>query len=753
MADLKGELDWAVKLHKAGFVDEASEHYQQILAVHPNHAETSYLLGIIEREAGDLSGAVQHISVGVLGMPNQDDAQHHLALALEALTQEQSAKYSQWLTENLDSCKTAEGTVTLIRVLRLVDLRNEAQIIAEGTFKRHQHNLEFIKQYGALQSEFGRFEKSIAAYKEAYRADPENLEVAVAYASILGRAERVDEALCLMLEALQFALHETKTTIRRAVFTHLLDCFFHLEQPQKAVETFADVVALHPSLTEGWACLARAQFAIGNSEDAIETVRRGLAGNNSDIELRWLSTFYELKPIYRSVKDIKIHRQHYRERLLKLAVDLKDADSDSRAKASGLSADITSYFLPYQGGQDDKELQCLYGEMVAGLWQATNSEASLASGEISDTRIHVMFISEFVWRHTNWRMKRGWLKFLDRERFRVSCLHLGSRTDEMTWEIKEYADAFYHIPNNLNNARELIREAKPDVIFYPEVGMSGIVQCLASQRLAPVQCCGIGHPVTTGLPTMDYFVSGDLIEPECAEEHYNEKLIKLPGISFPYIPAPLPALDLKRSFFGLKEKEIVYLCLQSPQKYLPGDDHMYAEIAARLNNAVLVFLEGGSQIFGHSTLKTRLRNAFDKYNVNMERQVRYLPHLSPEQYQSLNSLGDIALDTPGWSGGNTTLEALYQNLPLVTLRGNQMRACVSAGILQLIEVEETVATNKKDYIEIAVRLGKDRNWRQQVAKKISKSRAKLETDMSCMRAMEDFLEKAVKGAEGSSVAT
>jgi len=753
MSDLEGELDWAVKLHKAGILDEASAQYREILDAHPNHPETNFLLGSIEREAGDIDNAALHLSIGLLGIPGESDAQHQLALVLESLTSEQIALYTQWLADNLGLCENAEATVALIRVLRLVGMRNQAQLVAEGTLDRHQHNLEFIKQYGALQIEFGRFAKSLAAYEKAYRADPRNLEVAVAYASVLGKADKVEEALSIMLDALQVALNESANSIRRVVFSHLLECFFHLDRAQEAAETYQNIVSEHPGITEGWVCLARALFAIGKTEEAIAVVGRGLSEDESDLELKWLSTFYELKPIYQSNEDIETHRQKYRERLASLAADMKEADSETRKHAAHLAADITSYFLPYQCGPDDKELQCIYGDMLADLHQDSGSGTIQAMPENGDTRIHVMFISEFVWRHTNWRMKRGWLKFLDRTRFRVSCLHLGDHTDEMTLEIKGYADSFHHLPSNLKGARSLIQEAKPDIVFYPEVGMSGIVQCLASQRLAPVQCCGIGHPVTTGLPTMDYFVSGTLVEPKGAEAQYSETLIRLPGISFPYMPAPLPSPVLERAFFGLADSDIVYLCLQSPQKYLPSDDHLYPEIAGRLERAVFVFLEGGSRIFERSMLKTRLQQAFDKNGADMDRHVRFLPHLSPEQYQSLNCLGDVALDTPGWSGGNTTLEALYQDLPLVTLPGEQMRACVSAGMLQLIGVAETIAASKQDYIEIAVRLGTDQNWRKQISDKIARSRVKLESDMSCMRAMEEFLENAVKEAESLRVAT
>ena len=117
--------------------------------------------------------------------------------------------------------------------------------------------------------------------------------------------------------------------------------------------------------------------------------------------------------------------------------------------------------------------------------------------------------------------------------------------------------------------------------------------------------------------------------------------------------------------------------------------------------------------------------------------------MSPQEYQALNAIGDIYLDTPGWSGGNTTLEALYQDLPVVTMRGSKMRACVSAGILSLIGVEETIAENDDQFVALAVRMAVDRLWRDKIIGRISAGRATLETDMRSIAALESFLENAV----------
>ena len=76
-----------------------------------------------------------------------------------------------------------------------------------------------------------------------------------------------------------------------------------------------------------------------------------------------------------------------------------------------------------------------------------------------------------------------------------------------------------------------------------------------------------------------------------------------------------------------------------------------------------------------------------------------------------------------------------------------MRSRVSAGILNLMDLKDTIAADRNAFIEIGVRLGKDLDWRYSIAERLKNKRSILETDMACMRAMEDFLERAVEKTE------
>ena len=129
-------------------------------------------------------------------------------------------------------------------------------------------------------------------------------------------------------------------------------------------------------------------------------------------------------------------------------------------------------------------------------------------------RTKVGFVSRFFFDHSIGRLNRGLIAKLDREVFHVTVAVLPYVSDAVTKEIAESADRAIRVPLNLDEARQVLAREEFDVIVYPEIGMDSFTYCLAFARLAPVQCATWGHPVTTGIPNMDYFVSGDSLK-EC----------------------------------------------------------------------------------------------------------------------------------------------------------------------------------------------------------------------------------------------
>jgi protein O-GlcNAc transferase len=146
-----------------------------------------------------------------------------------------------------------------------------------------------------------------------------------------------------------------------------------------------------------------------------------------------------------------------------------------------------------------------------------------------------------------------------------------------------------------------------------------------------------------------------------------------------------------------------------------------------------------------ASVKERLERTFAAAGLRADYHCVFLNRLSQSKFVAAAGLSDVFLDSIGWSGCNSALECLTQALPIVTFEGATMRGRHSAAILRMIGVEDTIATTVDDYVAIATRLGKDAQFRRAISSRMAENRHKIYRDRAPVAALEDFLEKAVRG--------
>ena len=116
------------------------------------------------------------------------------------------------------------------------------------------------------------------------------------------------------------------------------------------------------------------------------------------------------------------------------------------------------------------------------------------------------------------------IKGLDREQFEV-VVFSSTKKDEWTKGLADATD-FHHLPTGmLISNRELVLQQNLDVLVFPDIGMDTKTAMWGGARLAPVQICFWGHPTTTGMHSMDYFVTSDSFEPNDAQGRFTEQVM------------------------------------------------------------------------------------------------------------------------------------------------------------------------------------------------------------------------------------
>jgi predicted O-linked N-acetylglucosamine transferase (SPINDLY family) len=185
-------------------------------------------------------------------------------------------------------------------------------------------------------------------------------------------------------------------------------------------------------------------------------------------------------------------------------------------------------------------------------------------------------------------------------------------------------------------------------------------------------------------------------------------------------------------------------------KYLPQHDLVFPRIAREAGDCQFVFVEfppGVTDLF-----RLRLERAFGQFGLRAEDHCLILPRLEHGRFLAAIGLSDVFLDSIGWSGGNTTLEALVYDLPIVTLRGDLMRGRHTAAMLDMMGMTATVCESIEEYVESAVSLARDVAWRAEVKRMIAASKHAIYRDRICIAALEEFLDQVARGAQAKLIA-
>ncbi|MBW4558382.1 MAG: O-linked N-acetylglucosamine transferase, SPINDLY family protein [Trichormus sp. ATA11-4-KO1] len=522
------------------------------------------------------------------------------------------------------------------------------------------------------------------------------------------------------------------------IYGRLSECYKHLNLLDEYFQTLQQGIQVHPTDGSLHFSLIIDLRRSGRIQEAITYAKNACQCLPDDYTFQILK-YLTVPSIYDNPEEINFYRQRYTQGLRELIQQTSLKTPEEKTNALAGIGRLTNFYLSYQA-QNDIELQRQYGNLVHEIMAANFPQwvVPLSMPQLQpNQKIRIGYTSHYLHSYSGTLWLTGWLRYCNHENFEIYCYYTGNNPDLVTQQFQEYSDVFHHIPHNLSAVCEQIISDKLHILVFPEIGMNPQTMQMAGLRLAPVQCTAWGHPVTTGLPTIDYFLSSELMEPENAQSHYSEKLILLPNIGVSYPKPYIPPIVKSRADFQLSDDAVIYLCCQAPFKYLPQYDFVFAEIACRVSQAKFVFLRG-------KLLQQRLKREFAAVDLNSEDYCVLLTVPERLDYLMINLLADVYLDTFTWSGGNTTLEAIACHLPVVTCPGEFMRGRHSDSFLKMLGVTDTIAENTAEYVDIAVKLGLDPVWRRSVSERMSQRQDYLFDDQVCVAGLETFYQDVLE---------
>ncbi len=643
----------------------------------------------------------------------------------------------------------------------------------------------------------GCFDKAQIIYEQILELDPLNFDALRLLGSLAAQINEFDLALTLLIKALKLNSNNPY------LFNSLGNVYTELGDMKNALNNFNRAVSLKPDFAEAYSNRSKALKELGFLDQALKSCNNAIALSSDyadaynnlgliflklnlyDESLASFSTAINIRPNYAEayfhqglvfvellklnearscfMKAIEINPLYFnarwaipfsyvpyffieqtnydllREQLSLSFDELSDWLTDDKLKDAYKAVGSTQAFYLAYHNFNNKNLLSKYGAICCNLmnyWQLHNN---FQSSPLSKSgKIRVGIIGEHIRYHSVWNaITKGFVLNFDLTKFEIHIFHLGSFQDNETRLAKSTASSFTENITHLPSLCKSILSKHIEVLLYPEVGMNPLTCQLASLRLAPIQLATWGHPETTGLPSIDYYLSAEFFEPVHAEQAYAEVLIKLPNLGCYYSNLKVTPKPLDLNSLNINVDFPILLCPGVTFKYTPENDYVFIEIAKQLKLCQFVFFIKDK----HSAdlLKNRLTNSFLSAGMDVNEYVFFIPWLNSEEFYGLMHQADVYLDTLGFSGFNTAMQAIDCALPLVTIDGEFMRGRLASGILKRMGLTELIANSKQAFIELAVRLASNKTYRQNISEKIIELRAILYEDKEPVLALQNFL--------------
>jgi len=286
-------------------------------------------------------------------------------------------------------------------------------------------------------------------------------------------------------------------------------------------------------------------------------------------------------------------------------------------------------------------------------------------------------------------------------------------------------DKVFILDGQVGTARSQLTRLGLDFLMFTEIGMDVFTYLLGFARMARVQAVAGGHPVTTGCPEIDDFVAPGELETASGQSCFCENLVRIPGLDFPRQErfADVGEISGVRDSFGFSPSTHIYYIPNGPHKILPEFDEVIADILeGDPDGVVLLALPHRGARMGwdekiFSRLSARLGGAMERVHWHWS--------MEKTKFAKLCAEVDVVLDTPGFGMGTTGNYPLWYGTPVIGFDGAFLRERNTVSILRRYGLEELIAKDSNGFARKALEIGKDREARLTLRKRMRHDRERV----------------------------
>jgi predicted O-linked N-acetylglucosamine transferase (SPINDLY family) len=715
-------LDNAMRLCRAGRLNEAAQIYAGIIATEPRNFEALHALGVLRYQSGQLEEAARLIGEAVAANPNAADANYNRACLLMRLGRnaEALASFDRALAIKPDYLEALVNRAVLLSALKRYD---EALRSLDRVVKLRPDLVQAWANRAAVLMALGRHAEAVESFDRALAIKPGS-ELWKHRGSALMTLNDPERALESFDRAL--ALAPKDSDLHRGCGSALMVLGRHAEAAA-ALETY---LAAKPNDAEGWnSCAIARQFA-NNYPQALSAYDRAVAleprnplfRDNRGNLLFVMNRFDKAAEDFEMLRQISPSPSPWLEGYIALCrlhcgdwAGLDTARQEiSRTIARGAYAlDPTDLAVITHSPAEHLENTRLW----AAAKYPPQPRLSSSSDVYGHDRIRIAYLSADFRTHATAFLMAGVFEHHDRRRFETVAVSYGrSDGSPMRARLEAAFDRFIDAQaiSDADVAR-MLREMEIDLAIdlkgYTAEARPGIL----AFRPAPIQAHYLGFPGSMGVEYVDYLIADPITVPPDHFAHYAERIVWLPDTYQCNDRVRTEARMPTRAEAGLPPEGFVFCCFNNTHKILPEVFDIWMRLLARVEGSVLWLFESNEAAAGG------LRRAAQARGIAPERLV-FAPRTSQPEHIARQGLADLFLDTLPYSAHTGASDAVWAGVPLVTSLGTTFAGRVAASVLHAAGMDELVTRSLAEYEALALKLARDPAALASLREKLAASR-------------------------------
>jgi protein O-GlcNAc transferase len=532
----------------------------------------------------------------------------------------------------------------------------------------------------AAQNHFnqGRLNQAAQLCQQVLQISPDHAPAMHTLGLIAYQQGATDSALQLLKQAV-------KRQPREASYLSNLGILYNnTGQPQQAIEHYQRALALEPNCAEFLNNLGVTYLHLEQYQQAKEYLDKSIQSNPGYFDA------------HNNLAEVFIRQGYIEEAIasFRRAIAIRP---DVRVPHAGLL-----FLLSYYGLCPSDQLMQEHKH-----WDEIHGAAGRKHGykhtppSMNDRRLRIGYVSADFRRHPVSAFIEPLLKGHHKDKVEVFCYADVSKPDAITRRLQGLAEHWLSITGATDaQVAQKINQDGIDILIDLSGHTANNRLAIFTYKAAPIQAGYLGYAASTGLQTMDYWISDKILQPEDTKDIASETLYRLPRCWISYQP-PVADLAIK---IKATDTPLVYGSFNNVIKLNSELIACWQQILAQSPGAQLLLK---STVLDNPEFKQKIVADLSQAGIDMQR-VQLRGGSAYDDYMLDYNAVDIALDTFPRSGGTTAADALWMGVPVVTLAGEHYVQRLATSKLNAIGHPEWIAGSPKKYVDIAVALGKDR---------------------------------------------